>query len=149
MAKISKKPPKNLPSVEIDNINQFIFEGIDEAGIFPHVEPITSVPNVDMFSTSAELVIEAELPGVKKEDIEVSLDKGSIAIKAVKFECFEEEKVNYVCMERSFGRIFRTVEIPFPVDTSKIKAAFKNGVLTITLPRVEDKRSNVKKVPID
>lgn len=148
MAKVSKKPSKN-PAVEIDNLNQFIFEGVDEAGIFPHPEPITHVPNVDMFSTSSELIIEAELPGVRKEDIEVSLDKTAVLIKALKFECFDDEKINYVCMERSFGRIFRSVEIPFPVDTSRIKAVFRNGVLTISLPRIEDKRSAVKKVAVE
>lgn len=149
MAKISKKPPRALPGVEIDNISQFIFDGVDDAASILQAEPITHIPNLDMFSRSTDLIIEVEMPGVRKEDIEVSLYKNNITIRALKFECFEEDKVNYVCMERSFGRIFRAIEIPFPVDTVRIKAGYKNGILTITIPKVEDKRSSTKRVPIE
>lgn len=149
MAKMSKKPPTSLPSVEIDSFNQFIFDGLEDRGPFGRPEPLTQVPNVDMFSTATELIIEAELPGVRKEDISVSIENNSVSIKAVKFECVDEGKVNYVCMERSFGRVYRTVEMPFPVDTAHIKAVFRDGVLTISIPRVKDKRCTVKKIPID
>ncbi|MBI1910571.1 MAG: Hsp20/alpha crystallin family protein [Deltaproteobacteria bacterium] len=149
MAKISKKTPGTLPSVEIDNLNQFIFEGLEDTGIFSEPEPITHIPNIDMFSTPAEVVVEVELPGVRKQDIEISIYKNNLTIRALKFECFEEDKINYVCMERSFGRLFRTMEIPFPVDTEKIKAVYKNGLLTISIPRIEDKRRETKRVPIE
>lgn len=149
MAKISKKTPGTLPSVEIDNLNQFIFEGLEDTGIFSEPEPITNIPNIDMFSTPAEVVVEVELPGVRKQDIEISIYKNNLTIRALKFECFEEDKINYVCMERSFGRLFRTMEIPFPVDTEKIKAVYKNGLLTISIPRIEDKRRETKRVPIE
>lgn len=149
MAKISSKKPSGGPAVEIDNINQFIFEGIDETGLLNHPEPITQIPNVDVYSNPREVIIEAEIPGVRKDEIEIMLHKQTLTIKALKFECFEEDKVNYVCMERSFGRIFRAIELPFPVDSGRVKATYKEGVLKISLPRIEDKRSNAKKVPID
>lgn len=148
MAKISKKPPRTSP-IEIDQINQFIFEsGLDDDTGFIRPEPITHIPNVDMFTTPADLVIEVELPGVRKEDIDITLCKDTLTIKALKFECFEEDKINYVCMERSFGRLFRTIELPFPVDTARIKANYDNGILIVTIPRVEDKRNMTKKIPI-
>ncbi len=149
MAKMSKKPPVTPPAAEIDNINQFIFEGMEDTGVFLQPEPLTQIPNVDVYSNSNELVIEVELPGVKKEDIEVTLLKDTLTIRALKLECFEEDKINYVCMERAFGRIYRAVELPFPVDTMKIKAVYKNGVLTIIVPRVEDKRCASKRVNIE
>ncbi|MBI5642038.1 MAG: Hsp20/alpha crystallin family protein [Deltaproteobacteria bacterium] len=149
MAKMSKKPAGSSPAVEIDNINQFIFEGMEDTGIFTQPEPITQIPNVDVYSNAAEVIIEAELPGVRKQEIDITLLKQTLTIKALKFECFEEDKINYVCMERSFGRIFRAIELPYSVDTARIKAIYKNGVLTIVLPRVEDKRSATKKVPIE
>lgn len=149
MAKISKKSPAgSFPSVEIDNINQFIFEGLEESGLL-QPEPITHIPSLDMYSSPKELIIEVELPGVRKDDIDITLSNNNITIKAIKTECIEEEKINYVCMERSFGRIFRSVELPFPVDTARIKASYGNGVLTIIIPKVEDKRSGVKRVPIE
>lgn len=149
MAKMSRKPPMNQPSIETDSMSQFIFEGLEDQGPFGRPETMTQVPNVDMFSTATELIIEAELPGVKKEDISVTIENNTVCIKAVKLECVDEGKVNYVCMERTFGRVYRTVEIPFPVDTSNIKAVFRDGVLSISIPKVKDKRCTVKKIPID
>lgn len=150
MAKISRKPPVP-PATKLDNheFEHLFNEEMDDAGFFSHPEPITQIPNVDVFSSNAELVIEAELPGVRKEDIGVTLQNNTLSIKAVKFECFNEEKINYVCMERTFGRIFRAIEIPFPVDTVKIRAVFKDGILTITIPRVEDKRNRSRSVAIE
>ena len=52
-------------------------------------------------------------------------------------------------MERAFGRMFRSIELPFPVDTEKIKAVFRNGILTICVPKVEDKRNVSRRVPIE
>lgn len=148
MAKISKKPPEPQ-EVEISSISRAIFEGMDDAGIFINPEPVNQIPNVDMYSTPKELKLEVEMPGVKKSDISVSLHKSIITIKAVKFECIEEDKINYVCMERSFGKIFRSIELPFPVDTGRIKAVYKDGILSITLPRVEEKRAQAKKIDIE
>ncbi|MBI5491941.1 MAG: Hsp20/alpha crystallin family protein [Deltaproteobacteria bacterium] len=148
MAKMSKKTPITPAAVEIDNLSQFIFEGMEDAS-FLQPEPLTQIPNVDVFSNTCELVIEVELPGVRKDDIDVTIFKGTLTIRALKFECFEEDKVNYVCMERAFGRLYRAIEIPFPVDTMKIKAVYKDGVLTIIVPRVEDKRCSSKRVRIE
>lgn len=148
MAKISKKITAT-PSAEADNLSQYFREWIDDADIFLQHEPIAHIPNVDMFSTNSELVIEVEMPGVRREDIEITLHKNTLTIKAIKFECFEEDKINYVCMERSFGKLSRAIEIPFPVDTVRVKASYKNGILTIIIPRVADKRSHTKKVPIE
>lgn len=149
MAKISKKPPRVLPKVEIDQINQFIFEGIEDPSAYIAAEPMTHLPNVDMFSTQKEIIVEVELPGVKKDDVEVTISKNTLVIKAIKVECFEEEKINYVCMERSFGRLFRTIDLPCPVDTTKVKAAYKDGILIISIPKVEDKRCASTKIDIE
>ncbi len=148
MAKISKKPP-GPPATELDDLKRFLFESMDESGFLSHPEPITQIPNVDVYSTRDTLVIEVELPGVKKQDIDITLLKNTLTVKAVKFECFEEDKINYVCMERAFGRMFRAVEIPFPVDTVRIKAVFRNGILTVSIPRVEDKRNMSRRVPVE
>ena len=148
MAKISKKPP-GTGSPETDKHKNFFFEEMEDAGLFAHSEPITQIPNVDVFSTRDELIIEVELPGVNKQDIDITLIKTTLTIKALKLECFEEDKINYVCMERAFGRMFRSIELPFPVDTEKIKAVFRNGILTICVPKVEDKRNVSRRVPIE
>jgi len=149
MAKISKKPPRGRASIEIDNINQFIIEGLDPMENFLKSEPITHIPNVDIFSTPDAVIVEVELPGVRKEDIDVAIVKNTLTLRAMKLECVEEGKVNYVCMERAFGKVFRAIELPCPVDTARIKAVYKDGVLTITVPRIDDKRSCSKKILIE
>ncbi len=147
MAKISKKRP--LAAFEVGNITRLVSESIADTLGLVESEPITHIPSVDMFSTATELIIEVEMPGVRKDDIEVLLHKNSVTIKALKYDCFDEDKINYVCMERVFGRIFRSIEVPFPVDTAKIKAVYKSGILTIVIPKVEDKRSKTKRVAIE
>lgn len=148
MAKISKKPPQTAAKPEMNSLSQFVMEALEDQGAIQH-EPITHIPNVDMFSTPSEVVIEVELPGVRKEDINVSQVRNSITIKAFKVECYEDEKINYVCMERVFGRFFRTIEIPCPVDTVRVKAVFKDGILTLNIPRVADKRCATKRIAIE
>ncbi|MFQ5441730.1 MAG: Hsp20/alpha crystallin family protein [Thermodesulfobacteriota bacterium] len=147
MAKISKK------SDLLINISGSGASGDHQSGggppDFSGMEPITHIPNIDMFSTAEVLTIEVELPGVRKEDLELALVKNTLRLTALKFECFENNKVNYVCMERNFGRLYRTLDLPFPVDTSRIKAVYKDGILTITMPRVEDKRARSRSVNIE
>ena len=148
MAKISGKPPGGVPSIKIRNLNQFLLDSVKELE-FLSGEPITHIPEVDVYSTAEELFIEVEMPGVRKDEIEVLLHKNTVTVKALKFECFDEDKINYVCMERAFGRLYRTVEIPFPVDTAKTRAVYKNGVLTIIVPRIEDKRKETKRIKVE
>lgn len=145
MAKISKKPPASMSSFEVDTIAGLFSKAEASSG----GEPIIHTPHVDMYSTSGKLVIEVELAGVKKNDIEVTLDGQLLTVRGVKYECFDEEKINYVCMERAFGKFQRDIDIPFPVDSARIKAVYKNGILTVTVPRVEDKRCSSRKVPIE
>ena len=95
MAKISKKPP-GTGAPETEKLKRFFFEEMEDAGLFAQSEPITQIPNVDVFSTRDELIIEVELPGVNKQDIDITLIKTTLTIKALKLECFEEDKINYV-----------------------------------------------------
>jgi HSP20 family protein len=94
-------------------------------------------PALDLFEDKDNLVVKAELPGMKKEDIEVSLHDGALSISG---ERRSEEKHNDAQTyrsERFVGRFHRTVTLPSPVDTGKVKAEYKDGMLTVTLPKTE------------
>jgi HSP20 family protein len=148
MAKISKKPGRDFVPIEFGSFGRLF--GIADEMDFTSGDTVTHIPEVDIYSTPTELLIEVEMPGVKKEDIDVYIHNDHLTVKALKYECFDDSKLNYVCMERVFGRLYRSVEIPCTVDTSKIKATYSDGVLTITLPRIEnDKRRQTKRVPIE
>ncbi|MFZ3073212.1 MAG: Hsp20/alpha crystallin family protein [Thermodesulfobacteriota bacterium] len=146
MAKCVKKPPTQKGGGEKGGIVNMVAEGIEDPS-GSCCEAIY-VPYADVYSNRTEVTIEIELPGVRREDIDISIFKNTVNVKAVKYECFDETNINYVCMERSFGRIFRAVEIPFPVNTAAITASYKHGILKIVMQRVEEKRGQPKKIPL-
>jgi HSP20 family protein len=149
MSKVSKKPPAYTPSMESANMLQFIVEDMEDMLTHPDVDTVNHIPPADMLSTSEELVLEVEMPGVRQEDIKIIFFNNTLTIKGMKYECFKENKVNYVCMERSFGKLFRSVKISHPVNATRIKAFFKNGLLTIRLPKVGEKRGKTRKILIE
>lgn len=98
-------------------------------------------PYIDMWEEKNELVMKVELPGVKKEDIDVSLQGDCLTIKAErKQEELPEDSTSYIC-ERCFGRFSRSVSLPFPVNADKINTTFENGVLEIRLPKTEEAKA--------
>ena len=91
----------------------------------------------------------AELPGMKKEDIEVNLAGESLTIKGEKKEDKEVKEDNYYRRERSYGSFLRTVALPCEVKSAEIKASFKDGVLEIRMPKTEEAKKNSIAVQID
>jgi HSP20 family protein len=105
-------------------------------------------PSVDVTEAEKEFVIKAELPGVDEQDIEVTVTDDAVTIKGEKKEEKEEKGKNYYCMERSYGSFNRTIPLAAETDSGKAKAAFKNGVLNITIPKSETAKTKGTKVPI-
>ena len=102
------------------------------------------MPKVDVLDRDDELVIEAELPGVKKSDIDVSLSGDSITIKASTYRKEEEEKGEYQRREISRGLFSRTVTLPATIDPDRATATFEDGLLKVTLPKTDGaKRQSV------
>ena len=95
-------------------------------------------PAVDVYEEKENFVVKAELPGMKKEDIEVSFHDGSLSISGERQGETRHEDAEVYRAERFFGRFQRTVTLPAPVAVDKVKAAYKDGVLTITLPKTEE-----------
>ena len=95
-------------------------------------------PALDVYEGKENFVVKAELPGMKKEDIEVSLHDGSLSISGERKAETKHEDAEVYRAERFFGRFQRTVTLPTAVAADKVKAAYKDGVLTITLPKTEE-----------
>lgn len=90
---------------------------------------------VDVLDEGENIVVRAELPGVEKDKIELRCTEDSISIASEKSESKQVEDRNWVLQESSFGKMVRTVNLGAPVDPTKAKASFENGVLTVTLPK--------------
>jgi HSP20 family protein len=98
---------------------------------------MTAMPSVDVIDRADEVVVRAEVPGYKKEDIEISVSDSSLTIKGETKTEEKEEKGDYYRCEISRGAFTRTVELPAAVDDSKAKASMKDGMLELTLRKVE------------
>jgi HSP20 family protein len=100
-------------------------------------------PKLDMFEENGELVIKAEMPGVRKKDLDISLEGDMLTIKAEKKEEKEEgEKgTTHYTRERRFGQYIRYMTLPARVDAEKVSATLKKGLLEIRLPRAEGPES--------
>lgn len=94
-------------------------------------------PRVDVVDREAEILVRAELPGVDKQDIEVSMTDNTVTIKGSTRHEEKEEKGDYYRCEISRGSFSRTVALPGDVDNTKATATFKDGILELTLPKVE------------
>ena len=93
------------------------------------------MPAVDVTQTDKGYEITAELPGMEEKDIDVKLANGILTIRGEKRDEKEEKKNDYYVRERSFGSFERSFQVPENVDTDKVSASFKKGVLTVTLPK--------------
>ncbi|HDN79148.1 MAG: Hsp20/alpha crystallin family protein [Chloroflexi bacterium] len=101
---------------------------------------------IDMYETDDEIVVKAAIPGVKPEDIDVSLSGDVLTIKGEVKEGKEIREENYIRRERRYGTFCRSVSLPVQVDVDKAKAEYENGILTLTLPKAEAVKPKVIKV---
>ncbi len=105
-------------------------------------------PAVDVAESEKAYEFKAELPGMDEKNIEVKVANGNLIIKGEKQEEKEEKKKDYYVRERNFGSFERRFEMPEGVDADKIEASFKNGVLTLTLPKKVEAQKPAKKIEV-
>lgn len=99
---------------------------------------LTLMPTIDIEETSNEYKVSAELPGLEKNDIKVSIENNVLTISGEKKAEQEINEENFHRLERNYGKFQRCVELPSLVDRDKIEADYKNGVLYIVLPKAEE-----------
>src|SRR5918912_1710364 len=120
-----------------------LFDDVLRGSLMPSGGPGTSqagallAPHMDVSETDRELRVQAELPGVSEQDIEVSLHEDVLTIRAEKKQERKEEREGVHFSERSFGTFQRSLRLPFPVNPDQVQARFANGVLSVTLPKTQ------------
>jgi HSP20 family protein len=105
-------------------------------------------PKINITESDKGLHVMAELPGMEEKDIEVTLTDDGLTISGERKTEKEERGKTFVRREMSYGSFRRTIPVPGPVDASKVKATFKNGLLEIELPLPEAARRQVKKIEV-
>jgi HSP20 family protein len=104
------------------------------------------LPSLDVAETKGDLVIKADLPGMGPKDIEISLNEGVLTIKGEKKQ---EKEEGYHLVERSYGTFTRSIRLPKDVQSEKISASFKDGVLKVVLPKSEEAKKKQIKIKVD
>jgi HSP20 family protein len=115
---------------------------------FKALEMAISQPAVDFFCKAGEYEITAELLGIDDKDIEVKLSKGGLLIKGEMNEEREEKKKDYFLSVRRYGSFEHYFRLPDGIDTDKIAATFKEGLLTVKLPKTPEAQKQEKKTPL-
>jgi HSP20 family protein len=105
-------------------------------------------PAVDIEESSDAYVLKAELPGMKKDDVKITLDKNLLTLKGEKSSETERKDGNFYRMERSYGSFERSFVLPGSVKADRIDAAYQDGVLTLTLPKTEEAKQKLIEVKV-
>lgn len=107
-----------------------------------------AVPAIDLIDEEKELILKANMPGVKKEDLDVSLQEDTLHIKGESHEKVEKKDEDFFYSERSTASYSRSILLPCKVNEDKIKASLKDGVLTINMPKSEEHKAKRTKVDV-
>lgn len=108
-----------------------------------------TAPAIDMTETDKAYKVTAELPGIDPDNVEVTFEDGLLRIAGEKQEQREENERGYRLSERSYGSFERVVELPSAAQGDRIKAKFKNGVLSVTVPKDEKSAAKSKRITIE
>jgi HSP20 family protein len=144
MALVRWNPARDLAGMEIERLNRMFDNLYGEA--FQR----GWVPAVDVFETrDHEVVLEAELPDMKREDINLTFENGVLTIKGERKFGDEVARENYHRIERQHGSFSRSFTLPNTVDSARISATYKDGLLTIRLPQREEAKPKQIDVKVD
>ena len=147
MSNLTRRNPFNafesFPTVGLslfeDTLNRFLSEA-------PTARPWS--PAVDIAENENELTLTADVPGVKMDDIDIKIEDRTLSLSGKREFEKKQDKGGYHRIERSYGHFSRSFGIPQSFDTEKITAAYRNGVLTVTLPKRETARPKQIKVEV-
>jgi HSP20 family protein len=106
------------------------------------------LPPVNIRENDGQVIAEVELPGMSEKEIDITVTRDTLRISGEKKQQEETKKENYYCMESSYGSFDRLVDLPSEVDEEKTEAEFKNGVLTVRMPKSQEAKTKSKKIPV-
>lgn len=104
-------------------------------------------PAIDLYDEKDNLVVKADLPGLSKDEIEVTIEGDSLVLKGEKKHEEKSKEKDFIREERFYGAFHRSIPLPVSIDSEKITAAYKNGVLELTLPKKEEAKP--KQIRVD
>ncbi len=151
MALQLKRRENEVPMVSLQREVNKLFDDFFGRDFF--VEPFRGagewLPALDVAETDESVIVKAELPGLSPKDVGVTLNGDVLTIKGEKRQDKEEKTRSYHRVERSYGAFERSVRLPAIVKQDKIEATFKNGVLSVSLPKSEEARARTVNIKVE
>jgi len=134
---------------EVDRLFQDFWRGSGRGSLLPESWGLADVtPRIDETEDEKAYHVKVELPGMDKDDVEITLSEGVLTIRGEKKQAEEEKGKDFYRQERSFGAFRRSVAVPGAVEEGKIQASFKNGVLSVALPKSKEAQKKVKHISV-
>jgi HSP20 family protein len=143
------RPGRELTTIrdEMNRLFDDFFSGFPERG--REMFESERAPRVDIAETDENVVVTAELPGVNQDNVNITVVNDVLTLKGKKKEEKEIKKENYHRIERSYGSFQRSVSLPTGVQADKAKATYKDGILTITIPKAEETKPKSIKINVE
>jgi HSP20 family protein len=134
---------------EMNRLFDDVFDGFGLPSAFgPVLRQMPAAPKIDVSETDNEIQITAEMPGIDQNDVEVLLEDDRLIIRGEKKEEREDKDRNYHVRERVQGAFSRTLPLPFAPDPNQVKAEFRNGVMTITIPKPQEVKQKQHRIEV-
>ena len=134
---------------EMNRLSDDVFGGFGLPAAFgPALRQMPVAPKIDVSETENEIQIKAEMPGIDQNDVEVLLEDDRLIIRGEKKEEREDKDRNYHVRERVQGAFSRTLPLPFAPDPNQVKAEFKDGVMTITIPKPQEVKQKQHRIEV-
>jgi HSP20 family protein len=131
---------------EMNRLFDDVFRGFDMAPL-GSMSRMAGWPHVEVVENDKDVRVSAELPGLEDKDVEVLMGDGVLTIRGEKKSEIEDKERAF--SERTYGRFERRIPLAWEVEEDRIDASFKNGVLTVTLPKAAESRPEVKRIAIN
>jgi HSP20 family protein len=142
MPKFRKSPGEGMPAVPDDLLFQ-------TEGFLDRLSVGAWAPNIDLCETADTVVVRVELPGVDPRDVSLTVRDGVLRLQGIKRERAVSRKLLcYYCVERRYGRFNREVQIQSVVNPQRARAHLKDGILTVEMPKLEERRGKSHEIPI-
>jgi HSP20 family protein len=106
-------------------------------------------PDVDIVETKDAMTLKAEVPGVEPKDLQVTVEGGLVTLRGEKRQITEQKEERFYRSERHYGNFARSLRLPGNVDASKVSASFKNGVLTVVMPKTAEARGRAIPIAVE
>jgi HSP20 family protein len=146
MAELVRWEPRREMTSLRDAMDRLFEDAFIQPGWFAPVWGAAEMLPVDVYETDEQVVVKATVPGVKPDEIEVTVTGDLLTIKGEFKQDEKVEKPNYLRQERRYGSFCRQVGLPAGISAEKAKATFENGVLTLEMPKVEAAKPKTVKV---